>query len=250
MGAGGFTPTSRKEDGALQEHESTDRSKVGGGTAAAGAGTKQSNRNDYIHSGLYTSFHLNSLQNGCQLFKSIKIENPPEKRGPTAPTQSQDTPPQLQLPAAPPSVIKFGNSPPKPAPTAAQVVLEPTLMPSTLDPLQGLPVRAEDIGTHSALQPHSVYPFEPTRPSEPVFSLSDLSSASPSPNLLPESSQELSVHIDVEMKCSEPAVSQAQQTTDSQAQDKVSTQTSLNLSGPKQIWTLFPNLFILYSWIN
>ncbi|XP_013880034.1 ETS domain-containing protein Elk-4 [Austrofundulus limnaeus] len=220
VGAGGFTPTSRKEDGALQEHESADRSKVGGGAAAVGAGTKQSNRNDYIHSGLYTSFHLNSLQNGRQLFKSIKIENPAEKRGPTAPTQSQDTPPQLQPPAALPSVIKFGNSPPKPAPTVLQVVLEPSLTPSSLDPLQAPPLRAEDISTHSALQPHSVYSFEPTRPSEPVFSLSDLSSASPSPNLLPESSQELSLHGDVETKGSEPTASQAQETTDPQAQDK------------------------------
>uniref|UniRef100_A0A673FH91 ETS domain-containing protein Elk-4-like n=1 Tax=Sinocyclocheilus rhinocerous TaxID=307959 RepID=A0A673FH91_9TELE len=47
-----------------------------------GAGTpgqsKSSSRNDYIHSGLYTSFTLTSLQSGTQLFKSIKIENPGE----------------------------------------------------------------------------------------------------------------------------------------------------------------------------
>ncbi|XP_037831384.1 ETS domain-containing protein Elk-4 isoform X2 [Kryptolebias marmoratus] len=223
VGAGGFTLTTRRGDGTPQEGESADRLKVGGGIADVGAGTKQSSRNDYIHSGLYTSFHLNSLQNGCQLFKSIKIENPAEKmaekRGPTALTQSQETPPQLHPPTALPSVIKFGNSPPKPAPAAPpQVVLEPTLMPSSLDSLQAPPLRAEDISTHSSLQPQSVYSFEHTRPSEPAFSLSDLSSASPSPSIMPESSQELSIHSDVKMRCSEPSGPQAQETTDTQKQ--------------------------------
>lgn len=228
LAAGGFTPTSRRGDSTLLEGESDDRSKVGGGAPGVGAGIKQSNRNDYIHSGLYTSFHLNSLQNKHQLFRSIKIENPAEKlvekRGPTAPPQSQETPPQPQPPTALPSVIKFGNSPPKPAPTAPpRVVLEPTLTHCSLDSLQGPPLRAEDVGTHSSQQHPSVYPSEHTRPSEPVFTLSDLSSASPSPNLLPESSQDFSVHSDVETRSSEPSASQAQEAADTQTQDKVST---------------------------
>ncbi|XP_051957403.1 ETS domain-containing protein Elk-4-like isoform X2 [Xyrauchen texanus] len=61
---------------------------------------KPSNRNDYIHSGLYTSFTLNSLQSGTQLFKSIKIENPGEKLSEKKP--AQDLP-------QPHSVIKFGT---------------------------------------------------------------------------------------------------------------------------------------------
>ncbi|XP_043569230.1 ETS domain-containing protein Elk-3 isoform X2 [Chiloscyllium plagiosum] len=43
-------------------------------------------RNDYIHSGLYTSFTINSLQNRSDFFKSIKMEKPEEKiaRKPTS----------------------------------------------------------------------------------------------------------------------------------------------------------------------
>ncbi|XP_060133088.1 ETS domain-containing protein Elk-4 isoform X2 [Zootoca vivipara] len=59
---------------------------------------KTSSRNDYIHSGLYSSFTLNSLNSSScvKLFKPIKMENPTEKpvekKGPQDPT---------------PSVIKF-----------------------------------------------------------------------------------------------------------------------------------------------
>ena len=226
VGAGGITPTSKRADGTLQEGESADRAKVGGSAAAVGASTKQSNRNDYIHSGLYTSFHLNSLQNGRQLFKSIKIENPAEKmadkRGVPATTQSQETASQPSQPAALPSVIKFGNSPPKPAPPP-QVAIEPTLIPSHLDPLQAPPHRAEDISTHSSLQPQSVYSFEHTRPSEPAFSIQDLNSASTSPSLMVDSSQELVIDSDIELRSSQPADAQALESTDSQAQEKVST---------------------------
>ncbi|KAJ7331715.1 hypothetical protein JRQ81_013895 [Phrynocephalus forsythii] len=59
---------------------------------------KSSSRNDYIHSGLYSSFTLNSLNSSScvKLFKPIKMENPieklAEKKTPQDPT---------------PSVIKF-----------------------------------------------------------------------------------------------------------------------------------------------
>ncbi|XP_072239018.1 ETS domain-containing protein Elk-4 [Leuresthes tenuis] len=221
VGAGGITPTSKRADGTLQEGESSDRAKVGGSAAAVGASTKQSNRNDYIHSGLYTSFHLNSLQNGRQLFKSIKIENPAEKmadkRVVPATTQSQET---VSQPATLPSVIKFGNSPPKSAPPP-QVAIEPTLIPSHLDPLQAPPHRAEDISTHSSLQPQSVYSFEHTRPSEPAFNIPDLNSASTSPSLMADSSQELVIDSDIELRSSQPADTQALESTDTQAQEKV-----------------------------
>ncbi|XP_076862564.1 ETS domain-containing protein Elk-4 isoform X2 [Brachyhypopomus gauderio] len=81
---------------------------VGPGTPSQ---PKPSSRNDYIHSGLYTSFTLTSLQSGTQLFKSIKVENPGEK---LAEKKSG------QEPAHSPSVIKFGTTPPsKPHPPAA-----------------------------------------------------------------------------------------------------------------------------------
>lgn len=224
VGAGGIPPVTRR-DSILQEVESGDRAKVGGSTAALGSNTKQSNRNDYIHSGLYTSFTLNSLQNGRQLFKSIKIENPAEKmadkRGPSIPGQSQEALPQPQQPTASSSVIKFVNTPPKPAPAPPpQVAMEPTLMPNHLDPLQAPSQRAEEISTHSSLPPQSVYSFEHMRTSEPAFSLSDLPSTSPTPSLVPDSSQELVIDSDIESSL--PAESQAPETTETQQQEKAS----------------------------
>ncbi|XP_039654292.1 ETS domain-containing protein Elk-4 isoform X1 [Perca fluviatilis] len=214
VGAGGTPHLLNRGDSTLQEGESADRSI----TAALGSSTKQSNRNDYIHSGLYTSFTLNSLQNGRQLFKSIKIENPAEKsadkRGPTASAQSQDQLPHPQQPTALPSVIKFGNSPPKPA----QVAMEPTLMSNHL---------SEDISAQSSLPSQSLYSFEHTRPSEPAFSLPDLSSATPS--RMPDSSQELVIDSDIESGSSQPADAQAPDPTDAQAQEKVDS--GVGLSG-------------------
>uniref|UniRef100_UPI0037E948EF ETS domain-containing protein Elk-4 n=1 Tax=Semicossyphus pulcher TaxID=241346 RepID=UPI0037E948EF len=226
VGAGGIPPLSKRGDSTLQEDDSGDHSKVGGSNAALSSSTKQSNRNDYIHSGLYTSFTLNSLQNGRQLFKSIKIENPAEKmadkRGVTATAQSLEQLPQQQQPSALPSVIKFGNTPLKPAPAPPpQVVIEPTLMSNHLDSLQALPTRVEDISTHSSLPPQSVYSFEHIRPSEPTFSIPDLTSASPSPSVVPDSSQELMIDSDMESGCSQPA--------DTQALEKVDN--SIGLSG-------------------
>ncbi|XP_022600854.1 ETS domain-containing protein Elk-4-like isoform X2 [Seriola dumerili] len=232
IGAGSIPPLTRR-DSTLQESESGDRAKVGGSTVALGSSTKQSSRNDYIHSGLYTSFTLNSLQNGRQLFKSIKIENPAEKmadkRGLTATGQSQEALPQSQ-PTALPSVIKFGNTPPKPAPAPPpQVVIEPTLMSSHLDPLQALPPRGDDISTHSSLPPQSVYSFEHIRPSEQTFSLPDLTSASPSPSLVPDSSQELVIDSDIDSGSSQPADAQPPEPTDAQTQEKVDN--GIGLSG-------------------
>lgn len=235
VGAGGIPPLLKRVDSTLQDGESGDRSKVGGSTAALGSSTKQSHRNDYIHSGLYTSFTLNSLQNGRQLFKSIKIENPAEKmadkRGLTATAQSQEQLPQPQQPTALPSVIKFGNTPPKPAPApAAQVAIEPTLMSNHLDPLQALPSRAEDISTHSSLPSQSVYSFEHIRPSEPTFSLPDLTSASRSPSLVPDSSQELVIDSDIESGSSQTTDAQAPESTDAQAKEKASIHTNTSHS--------------------
>ncbi|KAJ8258714.1 hypothetical protein COCON_G00177260 [Conger conger] len=83
----------------------------GDSPAAMGEGSsgKQSGRNDYLHSGLYTSFTLSSLQAGGQLFRPIKVESPGERKV----DQGQPSP----------SVIKFGSAPPKkttpPSPSGA-----------------------------------------------------------------------------------------------------------------------------------
>lgn len=209
--AGAVSALSKRGDGALQEGDSADHSKAGS-TTSLGSSTKQSNRNDYIHSGLYTSFTLNSLQNGRQLFKSIKMENPADKlsdkRGSvTATTHSQEQPPQPQPAIGLPTVIKFGNLP-KPAPPP-QVDIESTLMSHQLNSVQVPPQRAEDISTHSSQPCQSVYSFENLRPSEPAFSLPDLISVSPCQSLVPESSQELVTDTDIE--------SESSQTTDAQA---------------------------------
>lgn len=217
-GSGGVPPVTRR-DSSIQEGESADRAKAAANTAALVSGAKQSNRNDYINSGLYTSFTLNSLQNGCQLFRSIKIENPAEKmadkRVPSV--SAQEASPQPQQPTALPSVIKFGNTPLKPTPPP-QVAMESTLMSSPLDPLRA-PQRSEEIRTHSSL-PQSVYAFEHVRPSEAAFSLSDLTSASPSPSVVPDSSQELVIDSDIE---SQPANAQGAEPADAQPTDKAST---------------------------
>ncbi|XP_015256711.1 PREDICTED: ETS domain-containing protein Elk-4-like isoform X1 [Cyprinodon variegatus] len=185
----------QRGDGSLLEAEPADRSKVGACPAALGS--KPSNRNDYIHSGLYTSFHLNSLQNGRKLFTSIKMENPAEKvgekRNATASAHVQDTPPLLPVPAAPPSVIKFGNSPPKPVSMTAapQVAVE-----ETLPAMHAAPQRADNLGTHSSLQP--AYSYEHTRPSDAALSLPELTSASPSPHLAADPCQESGVQSEVD----------------------------------------------------
>ncbi|XP_053288242.1 ETS domain-containing protein Elk-4 isoform X1 [Pleuronectes platessa] len=219
VGGGGIPPLTRR-DSTQQEGESGDGGQEGGSTGALGSSIKQSNRNDYIHSGLYTSFTLNSLQNGRQLFKSIKMENPAEKmadkRGLTATAQSQP-----QQPTALPSVIKFGNTPSKPAlASPPQVAIEPIIVSNHFNPLQAPPRKVEEISSHSSLPHHSVFLFEHIRPSEPTFNLSELTSASPSPNLVPDSSQELVIDSDIESGSSQPKNAKAAELRDAQAQEK------------------------------
>ncbi|XP_056293549.1 ETS domain-containing protein Elk-4 isoform X2 [Pseudoliparis swirei] len=218
VGAEGLPRLLKRGASTPQEGESGDRSS----TAALGSSIKQSNRNDYIHSGLYTSFTLNSLQNGRQLFKSIKIENPAEKladkRGlAAAAARSRAQSPQPQQPAASPSVIKFGNAPPKPAPAqSAQVAMETALASHHVEHMRAPPPRAGDVRSHS-VPPQSVYSFEHIRPAEPTFGLPDMISISPSPSLAPDSSQELMIDGDMESGSSQP---QAPYRSDARAHGK------------------------------
>ncbi|ELW47736.1 ETS domain-containing protein Elk-4 [Tupaia chinensis] len=94
-------------------------------------GAKTSSRNDYIHSGLYSSFTLNSLNSSnTKLFKSIKIENPAEK---LAEKKSSQEPT--------PSVIKFVTTPskkPPVEPVAATISTGLSISPSSEETIQAL----------------------------------------------------------------------------------------------------------------
>ncbi|KAM8868177.1 ETS domain-containing protein Elk-4 isoform 1-T1 [Synchiropus picturatus] len=201
----------RMTDASLQESESAERSK-GGTHASLGSSTKQSSRNDYIHSGLYTSFTLNSLQNERQLFKSSKVdasvERAVDKRIPAAEGQVLQTHPAH--PALLPSVIKFGNSSPRPVSHAA---LEQSLLPSRPDTQQASPLRVE-----VALGPQQTFSSEQSS-SKPPLSLPDLASASSPASRVPDPSKE--PVLDMEPGSFQPEDSQTPENNEAQAQDKV-----------------------------
>ncbi|CDQ83090.1 unnamed protein product [Oncorhynchus mykiss] len=210
-GAGGGLPLSERGDNTSRDDEGGDRSE--GVTATRGSSTKPSNRNDYIHSGLYTSFTLTSLQNGRQLFKSIKMENPGEKMADRKSNTRAQDPPSQPMPS--PSVIKFGTTPPKRSPPPPQVTIETSSPP--LYPLQVPPPIDDVVRTHSTLLPQAVYAFEQTKTLESSnlrilhsFSLSELPSRSPSPSMVPDSTQELVIDSDIESISSQPTEIQIQ----------------------------------------
>lgn len=168
--------------------------------------TKPTNRNDYIHSGLYTSFTLHSLQNGRQLFKSIKMENPAFKMADRKSGTAQ--PPQL------PSVIKYRNtSPPTVLPSASQVGTELNLMSDYLDSAQR--------ETCSSLLPsQAAGAFEDVQVpvAAAAFGLQGPTTIHPvSPSLLPDSSQMRVNDSDSE--------SGSSQTTEAQSHEKASNRT-------------------------
>ncbi|KAM6979992.1 ETS domain-containing protein Elk-4 [Aplochiton taeniatus] len=211
-GAEGALSLSERGDNLHRDGDSGNR--CSGGASSAGgqaSGTKPSNRNDYINSGLYTSFTLTSLQNGRQLFKSIKMENPSEKTAERR-AASQELSPLTQQPTLSPSVIKFGTTPPRPTPPMppppAQVTIETALTASpSLYPLHARLPMGDIVTTHSSLPPRPVFAFNQVRPAEsplPRFSLSELPSRSPSPSVVPDSTQELVIDSDIESISSQP----------------------------------------------
>ncbi|KAI1892468.1 hypothetical protein AGOR_G00133670 [Albula goreensis] len=191
---------------------------------------KSSSRNDYITSGLYTTFTLTSLQSGTQLFKSIKMENPgrklSEKKASLDPAQS---------------VIKFGTIPPK----LSQLVLLETVPqaapqnkmhppqqqspPKTLPSQQPAPLEAppqvEELVLKNTLAPQSLGTQQQQKEGEappavttvPGICLSGPGSApshsdqSPSHSAVPDSSQELIIDSDIESISSQPCELQPQQ---------------------------------------
>ncbi|KAL6037893.1 hypothetical protein STEG23_015424 [Scotinomys teguina] len=142
----------------------------GGKERAPQPAAKTSSRNDYIHSGLYSSFTLNSLNtSNKKLFKSIKIENPAEK---LAEKKTQEPTP---------SVIKFVTTPAKKPPiqpVAVTFSTSPSISPSSEETLQALetlvsptlpsleaPASASILAT--AFNPTSPGPSAPLPPKEP-----------------------------------------------------------------------------------
>uniref|UniRef100_A0A8D2NUD8 ETS transcription factor ELK4 n=1 Tax=Zosterops lateralis melanops TaxID=1220523 RepID=A0A8D2NUD8_ZOSLA len=104
---------------------------------------KSSSRNDYIHSGLYSSFTLNSLNSSSvKLFRSIKIENPAEKlteKKPQDPT---------------PSVIKFVTVPSKKPPPSAPLVSTTSAVASVTSTASASPTVSSSLplGSEETLQ--------------------------------------------------------------------------------------------------
>ncbi|KAK1799974.1 hypothetical protein P4O66_006120, partial [Electrophorus voltai] len=175
--------------------------------------SKPSSRNDYIHSGLYTSFTLTSLQAGTQLFKSIKMENPGEKLADKKAAQE---------PAQPPSVIKFGTPPPSRPATA-----EKTSLP--MHPLQVPPLTSESKQLTALPAPGQLEESPAAEEVRPGPAHSGMSPAlvcrSPSPCTLADS-QELVIDTDMESICSQPSEFQLQFHPSSESDDTIRTSES------------------------
>ncbi|XP_051531737.1 ETS domain-containing protein Elk-4-like isoform X3 [Myxocyprinus asiaticus] len=167
--------------------------------------SKVSSRNDYIHSGLYTSFTLNSLQSGTQLFKSIKIENPGEK------LMEKKT---VQESPQPHSVIKFGTM------NQSRQTIQSTSERSELPghPAQPKLPTPADPETKQTGVPQVVCAFveSPSTENSMIdFPLSGISSSllphSESPSSSPMTdSQELVIDSEIESISSQPSDSQLQ----------------------------------------
>ncbi|XP_048353354.1 ETS domain-containing protein Elk-4 [Sphaerodactylus townsendi] len=166
---------------------------------------KSSGRNDYIHSGLYSSFTLNSLNSSScvKLFKPIKMENPIEK---LAEKKTQDPTP---------SVIKFVTvSSKKPA---VSPLASTTQLTSTTSAASPLPSSSDE--TLQALESLVTPKVAPAETSAPLSNLtanitSTSLSSSSSPSLqapprspLPSLSSNSDLIIDTEIEsvtCKQP----------------------------------------------
>ncbi|XP_030633044.1 ETS domain-containing protein Elk-4 isoform X1 [Chanos chanos] len=212
-GAGGSLPHPDKTTSSLRDKESKGVSDRSSGSSGQ---PKPSSRNDYIHSGLYTSFTLNSLQSGTQLFKSIRIENPGEKLAEKK--APQDVP-------QPSSVIKFGITPPNRQLTQATVE-EPQ---SSAQPIQ-TPLQTGEAATRQSAVPQVVCLFEEspttehTVPSLPFSGLSSpLPPRTPSPSAVPNAQ-------DTESSSSHPAEQQQQVQTSSLDHNTAGPESEVSLS--------------------
>ncbi|KAF7693112.1 hypothetical protein HF521_008428 [Silurus meridionalis] len=174
---------------------------------SASSQSKSSSRNDYIHSGLYTSFTLTSLQSGTQLFKSIKMENPAEKMA-----EKKDA-------AQPPSVIKFGIPLQTKVPAQSTKEKPTPPVPPVQPPIQMLEP-GEEQQQLSPSTPLEVSSGTDTPPINIILSgiSPSLGCPSPSPSTLADS-KELIIDTDVESVSSQPTELQLQPLFDSNSSD-------------------------------
>ncbi|KAM8816924.1 ETS domain-containing protein Elk-4 [Rhynchonycteris naso] len=150
-------------------------------------GAKTSSRNDYIHSGLYSSFTLNSLNSKRKLLKSIKIENPAEKL-----TEKRSQEPT-------PSVIKFVTTPSKKPPVepiAATISTSSSTSPSSEETIQVLETLASPKlpSVEAATSASGVAPAFPSVPAPSVSPSFQEPPGSPSPP--PSSNPDIDTDID------------------------------------------------------
>ncbi|XP_064425269.1 ETS domain-containing protein Elk-4 [Latimeria chalumnae] len=147
--------------------------------------SKSSSRNDYLHSGLYSSFTLNSLNSpNTQLFKSIKIENPAEKLVEKKLAQE-----------ATPSVIKFVTTPSKKPSVAVTTSVESLQSIDTMITLKLAPSEASPSVPSVTTCVTTTPPVSSTSPSLPVSSRSP---SPPSSSTLESSHHDLVIDTDIE----------------------------------------------------
>lgn len=221
-GLGGALPvTDRSSSLQLKERENKSGGQEKGGGVNIGGQAKSTGRNDYIHSGLYTTFTLTSLQSGTQLFKSIKMENPgeklAEKKG-SPEVQTQQLPQQRhQQQSSSPSVIRYGTITVSRPSAVEKPKLPPLASPtqSVVHSPPGLSLMTGDVemGGNQLPLPQMTGAFEEnlatTNSPIQVFNLTELNSRSPSPNTL-QDSQELVIDTDIESISSQPSELQLQ----------------------------------------
>ncbi|XP_072281182.1 ETS domain-containing protein Elk-4 [Pyxicephalus adspersus] len=169
---------------------------------------KTSGRNDYIHSGLYSSFTLNSLNTaGVKLFRHAAVENPAEKNvalePPTSvikfvttparnpeppqviPSDSPQPPESQNKPAESPSDITMHSCLPPPAPCISPILVSSGTLSPTLTSNQDMTIDTDlESVTSQALD----------FPSEVSMNVQDpklqLQEAEPEPHTRPESHHE------------------------------------------------------------
>eukprot|EP00062_Callorhinchus_milii_P014146 gi/632963280/ref/XP_007897792.1/ PREDICTED: ETS domain-containing protein Elk-4 [Callorhinchus milii] len=138
---------------------------------------KVSSRNDYIRSGLYSSFTLNSLQANPNIFKSVKTES------------LADKPPEKKPAQEPVTVIKFVPNPSRKFPPSISLVELPSVPPPPASPKPmpneepSSPVSASDLASSCA----STLTLASSPPAMPLLSRSNSFISASSLELLPES---------------------------------------------------------------
>lgn len=169
---------------------------AGGREKAPQSGAKTSSRNDYIHSGLYSSFTLNSLNSSSRKhFKSIKIENPAEKLA------------EKKSPKEPaPSVIKFVTTPsrkPLVEPAATTLSTGSSISPSSEETIQALETLASPRPPPLETPP-SASSVTPTFTTMPVSSVSPSLKEEPPRTPSPPPSSNPDIDTDIDSVASQP----------------------------------------------